>query len=110
MADRFEHDASFEKDVTFLGDVTIEGTLTSGLVETTDTLADLEITNEFEVSGTVVGDTLAIDATAVGFFGETPVARPEVTGVRDDPEAALANLLAALASLGLITDSTTETE
>jgi len=30
-----------------------------------------------------------------------------VTGARDDPEAALANLLAALASLGLIVDSTT---
>ena len=31
----------------------------------------------------------------------------EVTGARDDPEAALANLLNALAALGLITDSTT---
>ena len=30
-----------------------------------------------------------------------------VTGARDDPEAALANLLTALAALGLITDSTT---
>ena len=30
-----------------------------------------------------------------------------VTGARDDPEAALANLLTALASLGLITDTTT---
>jgi hypothetical protein len=33
----------------------------------------------------------------------------EVTGARDDPEAALANLLAALESLGLLTDSTTAT-
>ena len=31
-----------------------------------------------------------------------------VTGARDDLEAALANLLAALAGLGLIVDSTTE--
>jgi hypothetical protein len=31
----------------------------------------------------------------------------EVTGARDDPEDALANLLAALETLGLITDSTT---
>jgi hypothetical protein len=31
----------------------------------------------------------------------------KVTGARDDPEAALANLLSALANLGLITDSTT---
>ena len=30
-----------------------------------------------------------------------------VTGARDDPEAALANLLAALQTLGLIADSTT---
>jgi len=35
--------------------------------------------------------------------GSPPVT---VTGARDDPEAALANLLAALAALGLITDST----
>jgi len=33
----------------------------------------------------------------------------EVTGERDDPETALANLLTALATLGLITDSTTDT-
>jgi len=32
-----------------------------------------------------------------------------ITGARDDPEQALANLLAALATLGLITDSTTAT-
>jgi hypothetical protein len=35
---------------------------------------------------------------------ETP---SEITGARDDPEEALANLLTALATLGLITDSTT---
>jgi hypothetical protein len=31
----------------------------------------------------------------------------EVTGARDDPEAALANLLSGLEALGLISDSTT---
>ena len=31
----------------------------------------------------------------------------EITGARDDPEAALANLIAALETLGLITGSTT---
>ena len=36
--------------------------------------------------------------------GNPPVS---VTGARDDPEAALANLLVVLESLGLITDSTT---
>ena len=35
---------------------------------------------------------------------EVPI---EVTGARDDPEEALANLLSALETLGLITDSTT---
>jgi len=33
----------------------------------------------------------------------------DVTGARDAPEEALANLLAALEELGLITDSTTAT-
>ena len=33
----------------------------------------------------------------------------EVTGARDTPEEALANLLTALETLGLITDSTTAT-
>lgn len=36
--------------------------------------------------------------------GNAPI---EVTGARDDPTEALKNLLAALAALGLITDSTT---
>ncbi len=31
----------------------------------------------------------------------------EITGARDDPEEALANLLEALEQLGIITDSTT---
>ena len=35
---------------------------------------------------------------------EAPI---DVTGARDTPEAALANLLTALETLGLITDSTT---
>jgi hypothetical protein len=38
-----------------------------------------------------------------------PLAPIEVEGERDDPESALAALLTALASLGLITDSTEET-
>ena len=33
----------------------------------------------------------------------------DITGARDDTEAALANLLTALETLGLITDSTTAT-
>lgn len=49
---------------------------------------------------------LQTNATGIGFFGVTPVARPAVTGSRGG-NAALASLLTQLASLGLITDSTT---
>ena len=45
-------------------------------------------------------------ALLAGLAEEAPAA---VSGARDDPEAALANLLAALETLGLITDSTTAT-
>jgi hypothetical protein len=41
-----------------------------------------------------------------GFFGATAIGKPTVSGHRNNPEAALKNLLAALANLGLITDST----
>lgn len=44
--------------------------------------------------------------TGLGFFGSTPVAKPAVTGSRGG-NAALASLLTQLATLGLITDSTT---
>jgi len=46
-------------------------------------------------------------AATLGFYAATPVTQQAVTGARDDTEAALANLLTALDSLGLITDSTT---
>ena len=45
-------------------------------------------------------------ALLAGLAKEAPVT---VSGARDDPEAALANLLAALETLGLIADSTTAT-
>ncbi|MCF0086605.1 MULTISPECIES: collagen-like protein [unclassified Streptomyces] len=44
--------------------------------------------------------------STLGFYGATAVAKPAVTGSRGG-NAALASLLTALASLGLITDSTT---
>jgi hypothetical protein len=44
--------------------------------------------------------------STLGFYGATAVAKPTVTGSRGG-NAALASLLTALASLGLITDSTT---
>lgn len=46
-------------------------------------------------------------ASKVALFGVTPITRPAVTGARNDPEGALKNLLAQLALLGAITDSTT---
>jgi Protein of unknown function (DUF3168)/Head domain of trimeric autotransporter adhesin len=45
-------------------------------------------------------------AAMIGFFGAAAVARPTITGSRGG-NAALASLLTALASLGLVTDSTT---
>lgn len=49
---------------------------------------------------------IAGNSTGLGFFAATPVAKPTVTGSRGG-NAALANLLAELALLGLITDSST---
>lgn len=46
------------------------------------------------------------DSTGIGFFAAAPVAKPTVSGSRGG-NAALASLLTSLASLGLITDSTT---
>jgi hypothetical protein len=43
----------------------------------------------------------------VALLRKLAAAPKSVSGARDDPEAALADLLAALESLGLITDSTT---
>jgi hypothetical protein len=45
-----------------------------------------------------------VDGTGVGFFNAAPVAKPTVTGSRGG-NAALASLITALATLGLITDS-----
>ena len=59
------------------------------------------------VSMTIAGVTKRIEAdgTGVGFFSATPVAKPTVTGSRNNNDA-LASLLTALADLGLITNDT----
>lgn len=46
------------------------------------------------------------NATGLGFYGAAPIAKPTVTGAKGG-NAALTSLLAQLALLGLITDSTT---
>lgn len=62
-----------------------------------------------EVSGNThlsfQADALAMVAPAMGFYSGIPVAKPTVTGSRGG-NAALASLLTALASMGLITNST----
>jgi hypothetical protein len=71
----------------------------------------------YNSSGTFVGSVLAIASSLfqvqvdcylgrVGFNGATPGAKPTVTGAKGS-NAALASLLTALASYGLITDSST---
>ena len=46
------------------------------------------------------------NATGLGFYGATPAAKPTITGSKG-ANAALTSLLSALATLGLVTDSTT---
>lgn len=64
---------------------------------------EFRITSEQGVGGSSL--FRAISNTHLAFRGDTPVARPTVTGSRG-ANAALASLLTALASQGLITDST----
>jgi hypothetical protein len=49
-------------------------------------------------------ERLRLSGRGIGFFGASPVARPVIGGSRGG-NSALASLLSALASLGLVTDS-----
>jgi hypothetical protein len=62
-------------------------------------------TASINVLGT--GASIGLSCDLLGFYGATPVAKQTVSGARDTPEEALADLLTELAELGLITDSTT---
>lgn len=62
-------------------------------------LARTDIAETFDDDLRINGD--------IGFYNTTPAAKPTITGVRDS-NAALASLLTELATLGLLTDSTTE--
>jgi len=55
----------------------------------------------------VRGDANTGTNVGVAFFGGTPVPKQNITGARDEPEGALADLLNKLALFGLILDSTT---
>lgn len=61
----------------------------------------LHVTGELELDG-----ALNHDGTTVGFYGVTPVARPTLTYSRTGETAAETQLRTALASLGLVLDST----
>jgi hypothetical protein len=56
--------------------------------------------------GTGTGTKIGGIGSVMAFYGNTPIARPAVTGSRGG-NAALASLLTQLAALGLVTDSTT---
>jgi hypothetical protein len=64
----------------------------------------------WDVSGTNPQPQLQVELIAVGRDVADVYRGPiDVAGARDDPESALANLLTALDSAGIITDSTTAT-
>jgi hypothetical protein len=72
-----------------------------------------DVPGEFEVYSSLSATTIfkcSVDIGSytgtVGFFGATPVVKPNITGSRSG-NAALASFLSGLNSLGLVTDSTT---
>jgi len=81
--------------------ITSKNTITTGFLPITGGT----ITGGLTVSGTLnVNTDLAVTGKS-GFYGTSPVSKPTVTGSRAG-NAALASFLTALASEGLITDST----
>ena len=70
--------------------------------------AKFYVAGKISASGEVeINGPLNHDGASVGFYGTAPAVQQDVAGARDNPEAALANLLIALANIGIITDSTT---
>lgn len=60
------------------------------------------------VLDTVTGSMFGTASTQKqAWWGATPIVRPTVSGARNLPESALRNLLTALATMGLVVDSTT---
>lgn len=79
--------------VSLTGNAAIAGTL--------DVTGTLTAFGFFGAGGNV---QLGSGASTIGFYGATPGAKPAVTGSKG-ANAALTSLLSALATLGLITDS-----
>ena len=70
---------------------------------------NVQIAGKVEFADALYGSvkhTLDGATNRVGFFGASPSSKPAVTGSRGG-NAALASLITALATLGLITDNTT---
>jgi hypothetical protein len=81
------------------GEVSLSGTLYVGSTLTV-------LANGASITGGTVTDTLKVTGD-VGFFGTTPTTKPTITGAKLASDTVMANLLTALANLGLVTDSTT---
>jgi hypothetical protein len=83
--------------------------MTSPVVDSgglTVTLGGITVTGNSTITGnTILTGSLAI-TTQVGFYGQVPQVKQTITGAKGG-NAALTSLLAGLASLGLVTDSTT---
>lgn len=75
------------------------GTKTLQLADNAGAAAKLNVTGELELDG-----ALNHDGTTVGFYGTAPATKQTVSGSRGG-NAALTSLLTALATLGLITNS-----
>lgn len=83
------------------------GTLTFGDGTTADTVLYRSAADTLKTDDSLhVAATFRHLGSSLGFFNATAVAKPTVTGSRGG-NAALASFLTAMASLGLITDSTT---
>jgi len=70
---------------------------------------NVQAAGKIEFADTLYGSvkhTLDGAANQVGFYGASPASKPTITGSRGG-NAALASLITALATLGLITDNTT---
>lgn len=84
-----------------------DGTLGApGIARASQTSVGVRFGTSFMAMTVNSNDRVAVDGTGVGFNSEAPIAKPTITGSKSG-NAALANLVAALESYGLISDSTT---